>query len=75
MCDPGWDGDMWDPDTPSGKPGGTYPRRTPQGWQWPTEADRLRERRAAEPQPAVSRPLTLGQRVTKAFRILTGKDT
>ena len=74
MCDPGWDGDMWDPNTPSGKPVGTYPRRTPQGWQWPTEADRQRERQAAE-RTGVPHPLTFVSRVVKAFRILRGKDT
>jgi hypothetical protein len=74
MRDPGWGGDMWDPNTPSGKPVGTYPRRTPQGWQWPTEADRQRERQVSE-RSVVPHPLTFVSRAVKAFRILTGKDT
>jgi len=42
MCDAGMDGDMWNPDTPSGKPIGTAPyyNETEGKWQWPTEGQR-----------------------------------
>lgn len=46
MCDPGWDGDMWDDGTPSGKPIGTQAYRIGEKRTWPTEADRLRKQPA-----------------------------
>jgi hypothetical protein len=42
MCDAGMDGDMWNPDTPSGKPIGTQPYYDyiEKKWKWPTEGER-----------------------------------
>ena len=44
MCD-AMDGDMWDPDTPSGKPYGSQPYFNSDPsinrWQWRTEGERI----------------------------------
>jgi len=66
MCDAALDGDMYDPNTPSGKWAGAEPEHVQGiGWQWPVQP--MPMYRAAEPQSKASR-----NRFRRAWRILCG---
>ena len=65
MCDSGWDGDMYDPNTPSGKSVHAQPYHTSDGWKWKPEPLVLQD----VPQPK----LGLLRRIGMAFDVLLGR--